>query len=144
MPTNSTDNQTPRMKNNWIKTVASINREKFTIPEGWDTREQVAESLECSPDRVSDILKHGIQSGQIERQDFPVWDDNRRLTTRVVCYRIGSSNSKPEPSQLIATSSSERKRVIRALKRNPNRSDSEIANNNQSTPAFVKQLRAQL
>ena len=129
------------MKNNWIKTVATINREKYTIPDGWDTREQVAESLECSPDRVSDILKHGIQSGQIERQDFPVWDDNRRLTTRVVCYRI---NSKPIPEKPAFIQSCEQERVLRALKRNANLSDNAIAKNCRTKIGIVKQLRAQL
>lgn len=125
------------MKNNWNKTVNDINRERYTIPAGWDTKEQVAESLQCSPDRVADLLKPGIQAGQIERQDFPVWDEARRLTTRVVCYR-----EKPAPGA--PTDSLEHGRVIRALTRDPSKSDVTIAKNTRSTVAVVQAFRKKL
>jgi hypothetical protein len=112
-------------KNNWTKTVATINREKYTIPDGWDTRDKVAADLQCAPDRVADLLKPGIQSGQIERQDFPVWDDARRLTVRVTCYRVAG----PDKVAQSATKPSADARIRAAIERYPHKTDREIAKN---------------
>ena len=124
-------------KNNWTKTVATINREKYTIPDGWDTREKVAADLQCAPDRVADLLKPGLQSGQIERQDFPVWDDARRLTVRVTCYRVATDGkvapeaTKPSgggtKSSGHRTKSSVEARIRSAIERYPHRTNREIA-----------------
>lgn len=76
------------MSNNWSKTVSKINRERYQIPKGWDTKEQIAVNLKCAPERVPDLLKPGITLGDIERQSFPVWDEARRMAVQVVCYRI--------------------------------------------------------
>lgn len=141
-------------KNNWTKTVATINREKFTIPDGWDTRDKVAEDLECAPDRVADLLKPGIQSGQIERQEFPVWDDARRMTVRVVCYRV--AGTKGVGGGVAVTSNSvgskaagrpvdlEWGRIERALQRDPKQDNYRIARNSRSTVGRVKEVRASL
>lgn len=75
------------MANNWNTTVTKINRDRYQVPEGWDTKEKIAESLKCAPERVADLLKPGIAIGEIERQEFPVWDEGRRMAVRVVCYR---------------------------------------------------------
>lgn len=134
-------------KNNWTKTVAAINREKYTVPEGWDTREKVAADLQCAPDRVADLLKPGLQSGQIERNTFGVWDDARRLTTQVVCYRIavaGEAKEEATGATRKGVDAGERKRVTRALKRNPERTDRLIAKNNRSTVAVVSGIRKAL
>lgn len=82
------------MSTNWQKTVNRINADRYSIPPGWDTKEQVAVSLQCDPARVNDILKPGIEAGEIERQEFPLWDEKRRLTTRVTCYREASTTVK--------------------------------------------------
>lgn len=86
------------MSNNWSKTVSRINRDRYQIPAGWDTKEQIAEGLQCAPERVADLLKPGITLGEIERQSFPVWDDGRRMAVQVVCYRVARANSaNPAP-----------------------------------------------
>lgn len=124
-------------KNNWTKTVATINREKFTIPDGWDTRDKVAADLQCAPDRVADLLKPGIASGQIERQDFPVWDEARRMTVRVVCYRVASIKAEAAPAAGSC-------RITRALQRDPSKSDYQIAKNHKTTVGEVAKVRASL
>jgi hypothetical protein len=129
-------------KNNWTKTVATINREKFTVPDGWDTREKVALDLQCAPDRVADLLKPGIASGQIERQDFPVWDEARRMTTRVVCYRVVSVKTEAAPTS--TTTNPEFARIERALHRDSSLSNYQIAKNNRSTSGQVAIVRASL
>jgi hypothetical protein len=82
------------MKTNWKTAINKINSARLKIPDGWETRDQVAASLECDPDRVADILKPGIAAGEIERAEFPTWDESRRMTVRVVCYRVKPPESK--------------------------------------------------
>jgi hypothetical protein len=130
------------MKNDWKKAVNEINRKRYQIPAGWDTREQVAEKLECSPDRVADLLKPGIQSGEFERQDFSVWDDTRRLACRVTCYRLRPEGTK---GQLVATEGQGiRAKVLNALARNPHYDNRRIAKNTKTTSEIVAQIRAEL
>ena len=83
------------MKTNWLKLTNKINADRFQIPAGWETREQVAESLQCAPDKVADLLKAGIQAGDIERAQFPVWCESRRMAIPTTCYREAQSD-KPQ------------------------------------------------
>lgn len=83
--------------NKWLSTVTRINRDRYQIPDGWLPREAVAEQLQCSPDKVADILKPGIASGDFESAEFPVWDEKRRMTLRVRCYRIVADASGKSP-----------------------------------------------
>jgi len=122
------------MKTNWLKTVNEINRKRFTIPEGWETKDQVAENLQCDPDKVGDMLKPGLQSGDIERQEFPLWDEGRRMTVRVVCYRLAGEKSAaaPKPAARNAAASSVtsiEERIEAALAKYPKKSNYEIAHN---------------
>jgi hypothetical protein len=74
---------------NWNKIVASANAEKFKFPshEGWVTREKVAEELDCSPERVPEVLSVAIRSGAVETRAFTVWDSAGQRKTRVIGYR---------------------------------------------------------
>ena len=129
-------------KNNWTKTVATINREKFTIPDGWDTRDKVALDLQCAPDRVADLLKPGIASGQIERQEFPVWDEARRMTVRVTCFRVAEKAEAAAP--VSAKGGSLADRITRALQRDPSQPNYKIAKNHNTTVGEVAKVRASL
>ena len=120
------------MKNNWRKTIDTINAERFTIPEGWDTREQVAISLECAPEKVLDLLKPGIASGEIERGDFSVWNMKRRQTEKVVCFRViqQQENKKQQNAPTASNASTKptlEQRIIRAIAAYPGMSDSVVA-----------------
>jgi hypothetical protein len=116
------------MKTNWIKTVNEINHKRFTIPLGWETRDQVAESLQCAPDKVADILKPGIASGDIEKMDFPVWDEKRRLSVKVTCFRLADSQSPAPLTVSIDDIPAEKvTRILACIGRNPDLSDRLIA-----------------
>jgi hypothetical protein len=119
------------MKTNWTKKVNEINHKRFTIPPGWETKEQVAESLECSPDKVADLLKPGIQSGDIDRQEFPVWDDKRRMAVKVVCYRVAGTPEPAAPTPSVTSvadiPAEKAVRIIACIGRNPGLSDRLIA-----------------
>jgi cytochrome P450 len=127
----------------WLKTINRINSNRFQIPAGWQTREQVAVELQCDPDRVADLLKPGLQSGDFERKDFPVWDSARRMTVRVVCYRVcgeekQSSKSKP------ALASDLDEKIRQAIERNPLKDDRLISKNTSAPIADVRRVRAEL
>lgn len=72
---------------NWKNIVSSSNSKQYKWPSGWHTRDQIAEDLECSRDRVSDVLAPAIEQGLIERKSFPVWEPVTRRKIMVVGYR---------------------------------------------------------
>jgi hypothetical protein len=79
---------------NWKIEVNRINKAAFSWPKGWSTREEIAEQLECSPDRVREILAPGIKTGDIEVKDFQVWEDGRKI--RKTGYRKVVAEAKEE------------------------------------------------
>ena len=81
---------------NWKNIVSSSNAKQYRWPAGWQTREQVAEDLECSRDRVSDVLSPAIEQGLIERKQFPVWDQVTRRKIMVTGYREISKSERQE------------------------------------------------
>jgi hypothetical protein len=83
------------MRTNWKSTVAKLNRKTYAWPAGWSTREQVAEELECSPERVSEILAPGIRLGDIEKGSFPVWDERLQRKVMVIGYRERKTSEEP-------------------------------------------------
>jgi hypothetical protein len=91
---------------NWKKIVSSSNAKQYRWPTGWQTREQVAEDLECSRDRVAEILAPAIEQGLIERKQFPVWDLATHRKIMITGYREipreergDGSKEKKEPTE---------------------------------------------
>jgi hypothetical protein len=138
----------------WLKTINRINSNRFQVPAGWQTREQVAADLQCDPDRVADLLKPGLQSGDFERQDFPVWDSGRRMTVRVVCYRVADLKKDAKEAKIVeakpqrevkapksSSSSALEEKIIQALQRNPHRDDRLISKTSGAPMALVRRVR---
>jgi hypothetical protein len=71
----------------WTALVEKNNAKVYRIPEGWDARDDVAEQLNCSPERVSEVLRHAIKGGEVEKKVFPVWDGTTKRVTQVTAYR---------------------------------------------------------
>ena len=71
----------------WKRVVERQNAKKYVWPKGWDTREEVAADLECSPDKVTELLSHGIRCGDIETSAFPVYDSRTKRVVRITGYR---------------------------------------------------------
>lgn len=129
---------------NWQKAIDKINIEKFRIPAGWDTKEKIAEELQCSPDRVHDLLKVGLASGAFESQEFPVWDAKRRMTIRTRCYRQKSEQTEPEVVKLSRGKSIE-ERIREAIYLYPEESDHKISRRfHRCTVGQVAAVRATL
>lgn len=82
---------------NWKKIVEDQNRKKYKFPAGWSTREEIAEQLDCSPERVAEILAPAIKAGEVEKSAFPVWDSISSRKVTIVGYRVKSApEEKPE------------------------------------------------
>jgi hypothetical protein len=75
------------MPTNWKTLVEKENSKTFVLPEGWDSRDTVAEQLECSPEKVNDHLRPAIKAGKVETSVFPVWDSTLKRVIRVTAYR---------------------------------------------------------
>lgn len=72
---------------NWKSLVEAQNRKTYVLPQGWDSRDRVAEQLECSVDNVRVLLGPAIRNKTVEVQQFPVWDDVTKKVVRVTAYR---------------------------------------------------------
>jgi len=82
---------------NWKSILEKQNAATYAWPRGWSSRDDVAEQLECSPERVASLLAPGIRAGTVERQDFTVWDNKLKRLVRITGYReIGKSEVSPE------------------------------------------------
>ena len=134
------------MPTNWIKEVDRVNREKYQIPAGWETREQVAAALGCAVDRVEKMLEPGIRSGEFEKDTFPVWDDHKRHTVNKVCYRKAVAD-KPAAANPAASNTPNFEAIHAAIVRYPNYADHKIASNlyhRGVRSAHVAAVRAQM
>ena len=72
---------------NWKNLVAAQNAKSYVLPPGWDSREKIAEDLECSPDRVRILLAPALRSGAIETDVFPVWCPLTKRVIRTTAFR---------------------------------------------------------
>jgi len=83
---------------NWKTYVATQNAKTFVLPPGWDSRETIAEQLECSPEKVREHLQPGIAAREIEVKQFPVWDSGLGRKVIVTAYRKIAPSSSADPA----------------------------------------------
>lgn len=79
---------------NWKLLVEAQNRKTYVLPPGWDSRDKVAEQLECSVDNVRVLLAPAIRAKAVEVQQFPVWDDIIKKVVRITAYRRRVDNAQ--------------------------------------------------
>lgn len=84
------------MPTNWKSYVEKTNAKTYVLPDGWDSREKVAQQLGCSEDKVDDHLRPGLRAGEIEKQQFPVWD--LRLERKVLTTAYRHVSTAPAPA----------------------------------------------
>lgn len=126
----------------WKKAINEISRRKYTIPDGWDTKETIAAELECPPGRVAQILKPGIESGEIERKEFHVWNPKRNAAVRVACFRVREGGAAGKSRTPATPPPDLESRLLRAIRDNPGRADRDIAKSYRgATAAMVAALR---
>jgi len=62
------------MNIDWKRLRDEANRKAFSWPQGWQTDEEVALQLGCSPSKVADELRFAVQDGTIESKNHVIWD----------------------------------------------------------------------
>lgn len=72
---------------NWKNYVEKQNAKTFVLPSGWDTKEQIAEQLDCSVEKVDDHLRPALKSGAVIKQQFKVWDGALGRNVMVWAYQ---------------------------------------------------------
>ena len=72
---------------NWKRIVEDHSKKAYKWPKGWDSRETIAEQLECSPERVAEILSRAIKDGEVEKKPIAYWDDNLKKKVIAIGYR---------------------------------------------------------
>lgn len=72
---------------NWKTYVEKKNAKTYVLPQGWDSRETIAEQLDCTPDKVDDHLRPALKSGEVIKQSFKVWDANQKRLVFVIAYQ---------------------------------------------------------
>lgn len=85
------------MPTNWKSVVEKINSETFVLPDGWDSRDSIAEELDCSPEKVDDHLRPGLKSGRFIKQQHKVWDKNLKRNIMVVAYHDTALDKEKVP-----------------------------------------------
>lgn len=82
---------------NWKQLVEAQNRRTYVLPPGWDSRDRIAEQLECSVDNVRVLLGPAIRAKSVEASVFPVWDEVTKKVVRVTAYRRRSTEGVKAP-----------------------------------------------
>ncbi len=75
------------MSTNWKSLVETTQAKAYALPEGWDTRETIAEQLGCSSDNVRKLMAPAIKSGAVEFKQMPLWDKVTKKVKSIACYR---------------------------------------------------------
>lgn len=87
---------------NWKKSVNQMHAETFKLPPGWDSKATIAESLDCSEEKVADWLAPGVKSGKYKKQSFKVWDATLERHVMVTAYQEVKAEAEPAtPKQTI-------------------------------------------
>lgn len=87
---------------NWNKIVEDHNKKQYKWPDGWDTKETIAEQLDCTPRQVTEHLASAIRSGEVEKKLISYWDDKAKRKTSAYGYRP-VPKSEPKEKKLSVT-----------------------------------------
>lgn len=75
------------MATNWKSAVEKSLAEAHVLPDGWDSREEIAEQLGCSDERVRLVMAPLIKDRKAEVKVFTVWDRELKRLSKVTAYR---------------------------------------------------------
>mgnify|MGYP006893242454 FL=1 len=95
--------------NNWQKAKNKIHQKKYSLPEGWDSRDVVSDQLKCDPSKVSKILSFGIESGDILCKQFYVWDQVRGRAVNKTFYKENFNHQEDSAKCFCESSPSDKK-----------------------------------
>ena len=84
------------MPTNWKSLVEKQNASTFVLPDGWDSKADIALQLECSEEKVDDYLRPALKSGKVLKQTYRVWDAQLKRVLTTVAYHDTSKDAKPD------------------------------------------------
>ena len=87
---------------NWKSYVEKKNAKTYVLPPGWDSRDTIAEQLECSPEKVDDHLRPSLRSGEVVKEIFSVWDPALKRLARVIAYRETKGQAPAAATPLVS------------------------------------------
>ena len=87
---------------NWNRIIGDHNKKAYKWPDGWDTKETIAEQLDCTTRQVAEHLAGAIKSGDVEKRLITYWDDRAKRKATAYGYRP-ILKSAPKPKELSAT-----------------------------------------
>lgn len=106
------------MKTKWKKILNTQNAKHFKWPEGWDTAEEVASQLECSPERVREHLAPSIRSGEVEVKVHTIWCSLSGRKISKTGYRMAGAVEASKQIPVIKKTAHKGDRVVRARSAN--------------------------
>lgn len=89
------------MATNWLALTEKENAKAYVLPKGWDSRDDVAAQLDCSPEKVDDHLRPALKSGKVTKQQFRVWDSRLKRTVMTIAYSEESAVSPVSADDLL-------------------------------------------
>jgi hypothetical protein len=84
------------MPTNWKSLVEKQNASTFVLPDGWDSKADIALQLECSEEKVDDYLRPALKSGKVLKQVCRVWDAQLKRVLTTVAYHDTAKDGKPD------------------------------------------------
>lgn len=75
------------MATNWKSAVEKSLAEANVLPPGWDTRDDIADQLGCSAERVRLYMAPLIKERKAEVKVWTVWDKELKKLVHVTAYR---------------------------------------------------------
>lgn len=71
----------------WKTLIEKTQADAYKLPDGWETRDAIAEEMGCSSDNVRKLLQPALKSGAVEFKQLPIWDEVSKRIKSVACYR---------------------------------------------------------
>jgi len=93
------------MSTNWTLLAEKENAKAYVLPSGWDSRDTVAVQLDCTPEKVDDVLRPALKSGKVVKQQHRIWDKQLKRVVLVIAYHDTANDATaatPDVNQMRA------------------------------------------
>jgi hypothetical protein len=106
----------------------SLARKTNSLPEGWNSADEIAADLDCEPNEVPKILAASIRDKIVEKQTFPHWQPGSRQLLYQTGYRqTGKPQAKEPTTRVPGIPDHLLDRVRQICQRHPGRTASQLA-----------------
>jgi len=88
------------MPTNWTLLAEKENAKAYVLPPGWDSRDTVAVQLDCTPEKVDDVLRPALKSGKVVKQQHRIWDKQLKRVVLVIAYHDTANDATAATSDV--------------------------------------------